>query len=95
MIAALLLLALGGAPLLIDVIGMLMVGGIFFVFALFIGFWAFSFYIKRKVSEYEQSQTEARKNFVSLLVHILVKIGQFDGHFSRSEQQIIKNFFRE
>jgi DnaJ like chaperone protein len=94
MIIALLLLAFGGAPLLIDVIGMVMVSGLFFFFALFIGFWAFSYYIKRKVSEYEQGQSEARNNFVSLLIHILVKIAQFDGTITKDELQTIKNFFR-
>ncbi|MCB2184237.1 MAG: DnaJ domain-containing protein [Desulfobulbaceae bacterium] len=94
MIVALLLLAFGGAPLLIDVIGMVMVSGLFFFFALFIGLWVFSYYIKRKVSDYEQNQTEARNNFVSLLVHILVKIAQIDGTVTRAELQTIKNFFR-
>jgi DnaJ like chaperone protein len=93
-VAALILLALGGAPLLIDVIGMLLAGGLLFFLALGAGFWAFSYYIKRKVSEYEQGQTEARNNFVSLLVHILVKVAQFDGKITREELQTIKNFFR-
>lgn len=94
MVIALLLLTMGGAPLLFDVLGMLMVSGFFLFFAIFIGFWAFSYYVKRKVSGYEQGQTEARNNFVSLLVHILVKIAQFDGTITREEQQTIKNFFR-
>lgn len=94
LIAILLLLAFGGAPLLIDIVGILIVGGFFFVFALFLGFWGFSYYIRRKVSEYEKKQTDARNDFVSLLVHILVKIAQFDGKVAKSELQTIKNFFR-
>ena len=94
LVIALILLALGGAPLLIDVIGMLLAGGLLLFLAMIAGFWAFSFYIKRRVSQYEQGQTEARNNFVSLLVHILVKVAQFDGKITREELQTIKNFFR-
>lgn len=94
LVVALILLAFGGAPLLIDVIGMLLAAGVFLFLALFVAFWAFSYYIRRKVSEYEQTQTESRKNFVSLLVHILVKVAQFDGNITRAELQTIKNFFR-
>lgn len=94
LVVALILLAFGGAPLLIDVIGIMLAAGVFLFLALFVAFWAFSYYIRRKVSEYEQIQTEARKNFVSLLVHILVKVAQFDGNITRAELQTIKNFFR-
>jgi DnaJ like chaperone protein len=94
LVVALILLAFGGAPLLIDVIGILLAAGVFLFLAMFVAFWAFSYYIRRKVSEYEQTQTESRKNFVSLLVHILVKVAQFDGNVTRAEQQTIKNFFR-
>jgi DnaJ like chaperone protein len=93
-VGILLLLLFGGAPLLVDVIGFLFVGFLFTLFFMWLGFWGFSFYIKRKVSEYEQGQTEARKNFVSLLVHILVKIAQFDGTATKAELQAISNFFR-
>lgn len=94
LVVAIILLAFGGAPLLIEVIGILLAAGVFLFLAMFVAFWAFSYYIRRKVSEYEQTQTESRKNFVSLLVHILVKVAQFDGNVTRAEQQTIKNFFR-
>jgi len=94
LVVALILLVLGGAPLLIEVIGMLLAGGLLLFLAMIAGFWAFSFYIKRRVSQYEHGQTEARNNFVSLLVHILVKVAQFDGKITREELQTIKNFFR-
>lgn len=94
LVAALILLAIGGAPLLINVIGILFSTGLFLFLAMFVAFWGFSYYMRRKVSEYEQTQTEARKNFVSLLVHILVKVAQFDGKVTRAELQTIKNFFR-
>lgn len=94
LVAMLILLAIGGAPLLINVIGILLSTGLFLFLAMFVAFWGFSYYMRRKVSEYEQTQTEARKNFVSLLVHILVKVAQFDGKVTRAELQTIKNFFR-
>lgn len=93
-VGILLLLLFGGAPLLVDVIGFLFVTFGFILVFLWLGFWGFSYYIKRKVSEYEQGQTEARNNFVSLLVHILVKIAQFDGDVTKAELQAISNFFR-
>ncbi|MBI5557911.1 MAG: DnaJ domain-containing protein [Deltaproteobacteria bacterium] len=94
LVAALILLLSGGAPLLIDVIGLLLAGGVFLFLALLVATWAFTYYIRRKVSQYEQGQTEARNNFVALLVQILVKIAQFDGNVTREELQTIKNFFR-
>jgi DnaJ like chaperone protein len=93
-VAMLVLLLFGGAPLLVDVIGFLFVSFVFTLFFLWAGFWGFSYYMRKKVSEYEQNQTEARNNFVSLLVHILVKIAQFDGKVTRAELQAISNFFR-
>ena len=93
-VGVILLLLFGGARLLVDVIGFLFAGFIFTLFFLWLGFWGFSFYIRRKVSEYEQGQTEARNNFVSLLVHILVKIAQYDGVVTKEELQTISNFFR-
>ena len=93
-VGTLLLLLFGGAPLLFDVIGFLFGAFLFTIFFLWLGFWGFSYYIKRKVSDYEQGQTEARNNFVSLLVHILVKIAQFDGNVTKAELQAISNFFR-
>lgn len=94
LLAVLLILLFGGAPLLIDVIGVIFLSGLFFFLAVTMGFWLFSFYIRKKVSEYEQQQTEARNQFVSLLVHILVKIAQIDGKVTREELQTISNFFR-
>ena len=93
-VGVLLLLLFGGAPLLVDVIGFLFAAFFFTLFFLWLGFWGFSLYMRKKVSEYEQGQTEARNNFVSLLVHILVKIAQFDGNVTRAELQAISNFFR-
>ncbi len=88
------LLLFGGAPLLFEVMGFLLVSGLFFVFFIFAALWGSSSYIRYKVSNYEQQQSEARNQFVQLLVHILVKIAQIDGVVTRAELQTIKNFFR-
>ena len=50
--------------------------------------------MQRQVSTYESSQTESHNRFVWLLVHILVKISQLDGHVSRDEVQTIQRFFQ-
>lgn len=94
-IAALLLLALGGAPLLFNVLGFLLFSGLFFVFLLILGFWGLSYFIRRRVSSYEKSQTESHNIFVFLLVNILVRIAQIDGTVTRAETAAIVNFFRQ
>ena len=88
------LLLFGGAPLLFEVMGFLLVSGLFFVFFLVAAFWIFSSYVRYKVSNYEHQQSEARNRFVQLLVHILVKIAQIDGVVTRAELQTIQNYFR-
>ncbi|MDX1777083.1 MAG: TerB family tellurite resistance protein [Desulfobulbales bacterium] len=70
----------------------------FFVLFLMVGsmgaFWAFTYYVRRKVSEYERSQTETHNTFVFLLVNILVKIAQVDGKVTRDEVKTIRHFFQ-
>jgi len=91
---ALLLLLGGGAPLLLEVMGLLLMGGLF-TFLLFVGaLWGFSYYIRKKVSAYERSQTEAHNEFVYLLVHILIAIARLDGRITKEELATINNFFR-
>ncbi|MFC1524003.1 DnaJ domain-containing protein [Thermodesulfobacteriota bacterium] len=94
LIVAILLLLFGGAPALMNFLGILFFIGFFILFILGAAFWAFTFYIRKKVSEYEQSQTETHNEFVFLLVNILVKIAQVDGEVSKEELQIITEFFR-
>jgi DnaJ like chaperone protein len=94
LLVALLLLVTGGAPLLLDVLGVLFFTGIFLVFLIFIGMWGFSQYIRRQVSRYEQSQTESHNQFVFLLVNILIRIAQADGVVTKAELGPIENFFR-
>ena len=94
LVVALLLLALGGAPLLFDVLGFLFFTGLVLVFMVVVGIWGFSQYIRRQVSRYEQSQTESHNQFVFLLVNILIRIAQADGVVTKAELSPIENFFR-
>ncbi len=91
---ALILLALGGAPLLFDFLGFLLFAILFLFFAVIVAFVGFSYYIRRQISKYEQSQTESHNKFVFLLVNILIKIAQLDGTVSKEEMHTITNFFR-
>lgn len=94
MIVGLLLLVTGGAPALLNFVGFLFFSGIFGVLLLIAAFYGFSYYIRKRVSVYEASQSESHKRFVYLLVHILVKIAQADGHFTRAELNTMTNFFQ-
>lgn len=94
LMAALLLLITGGLPLLINVLGYIMVIGLGLMLCIILFFRVLSWFIRRKVSEYERSQTEAHNRFVFLLVNILVNIAAIDGEISRSELNAIYDFFR-
>ena len=90
----LLLFITGGAPLLFEVLG-IMVFGVLFLLLIGIGaFWAFTFYVRRQINAYERSQTETHNTFVYLLVNILVKIAQIDGKVTRDEVKTIRHFFQ-
>lgn len=84
----------GGAPALINLMGFLIFSGLAGVLLFVALFWGFSYWVQRQVSTYESSQTESHNRFVWLLVHILVKISQLDGHVSRDEVQTIQRFFQ-
>ncbi len=92
--AGLLVLLFGGAPALFDFLGFIFFSGLFGVVLLVALFWGFSYYIRQRVSSYESSQTETHNRFVYLLVNILVKIAQADGHFSKAELRTMLNFFQ-
>ena len=94
LLLGLIILVTGGAPALLDFIGVLFYSGLTGLLLLFGLFWAFSYYVQRKVSTYEASQSESHKRFVVLLVNILVKIAQADGHFTKAELRTILNFFQ-
>ncbi len=93
-ILAMLLLLTGGAPLLFNVVGMVLMSIFLFFVMIVVGLWGFSLFIRHKVSQYEAQQSEDRKEFVSLLIHILVKIAELDGQIARAEISTISNFFR-
>ncbi len=59
------------------------------------GFFGFSWYIRKRVADYESTQTESHNKFVFLLVNILVHIAKSDGHFTKSELQTMLNFFQQ
>ena len=85
----------GGAPALINLMGFLFFSGLAGVLLFIALFWGFSYWIQKQVSTYESSQTESHNRFVWLLVQILVKIAQLDGHVSRDEVQTIQRFFQQ
>jgi DnaJ like chaperone protein len=58
-------------------------------------FFGFSWYIRKRVADYESSQTETHNRFVFLLVNILVYIAKSDGHFTKSELRTMLNFFQQ
>jgi DnaJ like chaperone protein len=88
------ILVTGGAPALFNFLGFLMFAGLFFILLLLAVGWGFSYYVKSRISSYEASQTETHNRFVFLLVNILVKIAQADGHFTKAELQTMLNFFQ-
>ncbi|WP_456386455.1 DnaJ domain-containing protein [Desulfolithobacter sp.] len=94
LITALILLATGGLPAVANFFGFLFLSGLIIVLLIIASFLGFSWYIQRRVSIYEASQTETHKRFVHLLVHILVKMAQADGHFTKAELKTILNFFQ-
>ncbi len=94
LLAAMLALVTGGAPALLNLIGFFFYSGLAGILLLIGAFWAFSYYVQRRVSNYESSQSESHNRFVFLLVNILVNIAQADGHFTRAELDAILNFFQ-
>lgn len=94
LLTALILLATGGAPALFNFLGFLLSFGLIGFLLLLAVFWGFSYYVQRRISTYEATQTEAHNRFVTLLVSILVKIAQADEHFTKAELQTILNFFQ-
>ena len=84
----------GGAPLLFEFLGVLVFIILFLMLAGVAAFWGFTYYVKRQINTYEKSQTETHNAFVTLLVHILVKIAQVDGKVTRDEVRTIRHFFQ-
>jgi DnaJ like chaperone protein len=85
----------GGFSGLFNFLGFLLYSGIIAIL-LFVGiFWGFSYWIQKKVSTYEASQTESHNRFVWLLVHILINIAKIDGVVSKEEITTIQRFFQQ
>ncbi len=57
-------------------------------------FFGFSWYVRKRVADFESTQTETHNKFVFLLVNILVHIAKSDGHFTKSELRTMLNFFQ-
>ncbi len=94
LVVCVLVLIIGGAPALLGFLGYIVFAGLAGFLILTAGFYAFSFYIRRKVYAYEASRTETHKRFVHLLVNILVKMAELDGRFTKGELAAITNFFQ-
>ena len=89
---ALLLLLMGGTPLLLGVLqlfgvlaGLLLVGG-----------FALSWWIRRQaVLRYAHSQTAAHNRFVEILIALLVRLAEVDAPINRGEVAAIRRFFQD
>ncbi len=85
----------GGFSGLLNFLGVLIYSGIAGIL-IFIGlFWGFSYWVKKKISTYEASQTESHNRFVWLLVQILISIAKMDGVVSKEEVSTIHRFFQQ
>lgn len=84
----------GGFSGLFNLLGILLYSGIAGIL-IFVGlFWGFSYWIQKKVSTYESSQSESHNRFVWLLVQILINIAKIDGVVSKEEIGAIQRFFQ-
>ena len=88
------ILLFGGGPLLLNFLGVILAAALFFLFAVIAAFWAFTYFVKSRISAYEKSQTETHNTFVYLLVNILVKVSQIDHTVSKEEIATIRRFFQ-
>ncbi|MBW1749518.1 MAG: TerB family tellurite resistance protein, partial [Deltaproteobacteria bacterium] len=94
LIIMLILLVTGGWSAVGDFISMIFFTGIMGIVLLGAAFFGFSWYVRKRVADYEATQSESHNQFVFLLVNILVKIAKSDGHFTKSELQTMTNFFQ-
>ena len=84
----------GGAPALINFLGALIFSGMAGVLAFIALFWGVTYWIQKKVSTYESSQTDSHNRFVWLLIQILVNIAKIDGQVTKEEVSTIQRFFQ-
>ena len=94
LIALLLVFISGGAPALISFLGTLVYTGLAGILLFVALFWGFSYWMRKQVATYEQSQSESHNRFVWLLVQILIHTAKIDGQITRDEIQTIHRFFQ-
>lgn len=95
LIVGLFILMTSGFSGLMNFLGVLLYSGLVGVLIFIAIFWGFSFWVKQKISTYEQSQTESHNRFVWLLVNILINIAKIDGVVSKDEIATIHRFFQQ
>ncbi len=84
----------GGASGLISFLGTIIYTGFIGILLFVALFYGFTYWVKKKVVNYEQSQTESHNRFVWLLVNILIHTAKIDGQITRDEVQTIHRFFQ-
>lgn len=94
LILALLILITGGAPALLNFVGVLLYSGLAGVLVFIAIFWGFTYWMQKKVSTYEASQSESHNRFVWLLIQILINIAKIDGNITKEEISTIQRFFQ-
>jgi DnaJ like chaperone protein len=88
----LLIMLVGGMPLLVGVLRLFLVFGLILVAAGTFGTW----WLRRNaVRLYTSTQSERHNRFVGLLVQLLVRLAELDGGMDRSEVAAIRSFFQE
>lgn len=94
LIALLIVFISGGAPALISFLGTLIYAGLAGILLFVALFWGFSYWVRKQVATYEQSQSESHNRFVWLLVQVLIHTAKIDGQITRDEIQTIHRFFQ-
>jgi len=92
--AGLFMLITGGWKAVGSLLSFLLFSGMMGIVLLGAAFFGFSWYVRKRVADFESTQTETHNQFVYLLVNILVHIAKSDGHFTKSELQTMLNFFQ-
>ncbi len=94
LVILLIIFVTGGAPALINFLGALIFSGLLGIIIFVALFWGFSYWVRKRVADYEASQSESHNRFVWLLVNILVNISKIDGQVTREEISTIHRFFQ-
>ncbi len=94
LILALIILLTGGAPALLNFVGVILYSGLAGVLLFIAIFWGFTYWVQKKVSTYEASQSESHNRFVWLLIQILINIAKIDGTITKEEISTIHRFFQ-